>query len=92
MYGNLEISSVTMHNLADINHMYGIAYLDIRSTQINDEGISYFFQHKNSELLTYLDMSSNFEAISDKSLTSIAESQHCKGLKVLKVANCSITD
>ena len=51
-----------------------------------------FIDSVAAEQLKYLDISHNFETITDQTMLHIKNSSHCSRLAVLKVANCNIKD
>ena len=68
--------------------MNKISHLDLRATNIGNEGIKKLVNSKNIEFLEYFDISNNHPKIDDDSLIHIANSENLGkiyNLEILKV-------
>lgn len=88
LYGQYKITNSFLFSLA--KRQLHITYLDLRGTCVNDEGMRIYSESNCAQYIQYLDLSMNFEQITDKTLHYISKN-NMSFLQVLKLANCKIT-
>lgn len=77
-YGNFKIDSSFLVVLAESNCR--LVHLDLRSCYITDAGLGKFLDSEAAEQLKYIDISHNFETITDQTMLHIKNSAHCQRL------------
>lgn len=92
MYGNSDVTWISFLSLAKSEWIKSLERLDFHATSISDKGLVEFFYSENSKTLTELNISMNWNRITDVTMEALSKSQYTKGLKILNLEDCAVTD
>ena len=79
-----------MRCMASSSSVTSLKYLDIRATNITDNGMIDYLQSPNSENLQYLDISHLGDGITSATIDALCSSEYCRNLVVLNCRNSLI--